>query len=492
MGILAKLRQTNIKAETTTLRDPATWLIDWLGGSRSSSGVQVSESVALGLSAYYCGVNMIASTIGALPLHVYQRDGKRVDIAEAHPVDFLLHDEPNPEMTAISLRQTWLMNALAHGKCYGEIVFDNRGNPVEIWPIPPDRGILRRDATGKLFLQVTLYTGEIRYLPYERVIHVPAISHDGRVGVGLIQVAMESIGLNAAQETYSGRFFRNGGNVSMTIETPNKLDDKQFARFDKIINEKFSGLDNAHRIALLEGGLKANPLNPTHEESQLIESRRFAVEDWARWLNMPVHKLKELTHATFSNIEHQNIEWVVDCILPWLVRFEQEFNRKLFRNRNMFYTKHNVDGLLRGDMKTRYEAYAVGRMWGWLSANDVLRLEDKNPLPGSIGDSYLYPANMLRADQPVAIQQAAAARLVNSEMHSLRTKGASDTYNEVFERRIQDMVGVSAETAKQYMTISSRLNLFAVGREIPDETVHAAKVATLIQLANGGQPHALP
>jgi HK97 family phage portal protein len=491
MGILSRLSERP-RAEVTTARSPATWFLDWLGGSESAAGVRVSESTALGLSAYYCGVNMISSTIGALPLKVYRQSGRMREVADDHPAYWLLHNEPNPEMTAMTLRQTWIKDALGRGNAFGEIVFDSRGNPTEIWPIPQDRMNLRRDSAGTLWYEVLLYNGEKRYLPRERVIHVPGVSYDGRVGYGLIQVAMESIGHNAAQEAYGSRFFRNGGNISGVLQTEAVLKDTTFARLKTEVSEKLTGLTNAHRLAILENGLKYQSINPTHEEAQLIESRRFSVEEWARWLNMPPHKLKEMTHATFSNIEEQNIEWVVDTITPWITRFEQEFNRKLFRNRNLFYTKHNVDGLLRGNIAARYQAYAIARNWGWYSANDVREKEEMNPLPGGIGDTYLIPANMMRADQPAAIQQAAAARLVSSETHSIKTKGSTGTYNAVLERRIQDMVGLSPEASRSYIQVAMRLNLIAAGKEIPEDMVEAMKVQTLMNLANGGEPHAIP
>lgn len=511
MGILTRLQSAPPRAELTTLRSPATWFLDAMFGSReASSGIRVSEATALGLSAYYCGINMISGTVGSLPLNVYKSDGKRRDVWAQHPAHRLLHTEPNPEMTAMSLRQSWVMHAIARGNAYGEILWDSRGNPMEIWPLYPSMTRPVRDDAGVLWYEVRPWEKEVRYLKPENVLHIPGLGYDGICGYGLIQVAREAIGLNSAQDQYAARFFKNGGNVTGVIETPAVLQDPQFERLKKEVAEKLQGLTNAHRIAILENGLKFNSINPNHRNSQLIEARRFTVEEWARWLNIPVHKLKELTHATFSNIEHQNIEWVVDTIRPWLVRFEQEFNRKLFRKQSLFYTKHVVDGLLRGDQKARYDAYAIARNWGWFSANDILELEDRNPLPGKIGNIYLVPANMTTADKAGEVQtsalpalpaprkpgeedptpaerglaRAAAGRVVRLEARLLKAR-RSDAYHEV-RSAIVEWLGADAELAGRYCNLAQQLNLIADEQDIAPEDLQARKIEALERLVLSG------
>jgi Phage portal protein len=286
----------------------------------------------------------------------------------------------------------------------------------------------------------------------------------------------------------------------------------QFDRLKSEVAEKLQGLTNAHRIAVLENGMKFSPMNPTHDEAQLIESRRFTVEEWARWLNMPPHKLREMTHATFSNIEHQNIEWVVDTIRPWLVRLEQEFNRKLFRKQSIFYTKHVVEGLLRGDLKSRFDAYAIARNWGWMSANDVCELEDRNPLPGDQGDIYLVPLNMVPADkvedsQPdtaepaepaenanaedepktPALARAAAERVLRLETKLLGSVGLA-AYVELAPK-IAEWMCVSKEAADGYCTSAMQLALIADERGIAQNLLRAIKIELLINLA--GAPNAI-
>jgi HK97 family phage portal protein len=482
------------------------------GQREAASGVTVSTATALGLPAYYCGLNMICGTVGSLPLNVYKTDGKMREVWPTHPAHYLLHTEPNPEMTAMSFRQTMVLHAIHRGNGFAEIEWDSRGSPAAFWLISPDISTLRRDTEGRLWLEVRPWEGEVRYLKMENVLHVPGLGFDGVCGYGLLQIARDSIGLNAAQDQYAAKFFKNGGNISGFLTTDKVLSVPQFDRLKSEVAEKLQGLTNAHRIAVLENGMKFSPMNPTHDEAQLIESRRFTVEEWARWLNMPPHKLREMTHATFSNIEHQNIEWVVDTIRPWLVRLEQEFNRKLFRKQSIFYTKHVVEGLLRGDLKSRFDAYAIARNWGWMSANDVCELEDRNPLPGDQGDIYLVPLNMVPADkvedsQPdtaepaepaenanaedepktPALARAAAERVLRLETKLLGSVGLA-AYVELAPK-IAEWMCVSKEAADGYCTSAMQLALIADERGIAQNLLRAIKIELLINLA--GAPNAI-
>jgi HK97 family phage portal protein len=488
------------RAATTSLRSPALWFMEGMfGRHKTAAGIDVSETTALSISAYYCGINMIAGTIGSLPLNVYRRtlDGKRREVADTHPAHWLLHNEPNSEMTAMSFRQTLMVHALARGNGYAEIEWDNRGYPARLWLLPPHMTRPVRDDTGQLWYEVTVYDKtthdpkmETRYLKPADVLHVPGLGYDGVMGYGLIRVAAESIGLSAAQEQYAAKFFKNGGSISGALTTDQKLGDVQFQRLKSEIANKLSGLSNAHRIALFEQGLKY--------EAQLIESRRFTADEWARWLNIPPHKLKELTHATFSNIEEQNIEFVVDTIRPWLVRCEQEYNRKLFVKKGVFYTKHVVEGLLRGNIQTRYAAYGVGRQWGWLCVDDVRELEDMNPLPDNQGQQYIVPLNMttpkLLEDkgaasappvQPPAAVKAAKrmAGLFAERVLSLEDRIGRD---DVFRSNMAKWTGVSAETVDMYCAKSAQINFIAADMNISAEEVWARKKELLVTLIMEG------
>jgi len=475
--------------ETSTLKNPSAWFLDFFGG-RSSAGVRVSEKTAMSLSAYFCGCNMIAGTMAALPLNTYERTGpKSRQVSETHPVQRLLHDEPNPEMTAFNWRRTGLLHRIGRGNSYSEIVRDSRGMPAYLWPIIPLYVTPKRDSNGMLWYVIQIPGMERRYIPAPDMLHIQSISSDGIMGHGLIQAACDAIGLNAAQDIYASKYFENGGNIGATLETDEVLDDKSWDRLQKEIKEKFVGLTNAHRISLLEAGLKYKPLNPTNKETQLIEGRTFSVQEWARWLNMPPHKLKELTHATFSNITEQNIEWVVDTCTPWAVGEEQEYNRKLFRSKNKYYTKHVFEGLLRGDTKTRFEGYAIARNWGWMSANDILEKEDRNPLPGDIGDKYLIPSNMMLADQAIVGTNPATAKadqVVRAEEKHLRASSVEKAYTSEFIEWTAKVMSISVENALHYTKIAKQLTKIAMEREAEPEQVRSAKRSILVSMASGG------
>jgi len=509
-----------VKAQTTTLREPATWLLD-LFGSETAAGVRPSQKIAYSLAPYYCGVRLISETLASLPLNVYRRTpGDRPGrvVAESHPVHFLLHREPNPEMTSMVFRECLTAHCIDHGNAYAEIQRDSMGVPVALWPLAPTWTWPRLDSDGTLYYE-TWVNGEPNILQAKDVLHVPGLGWDGRKGYPLLQLAAERIGLDAAQRNYSGKFYANGGHVSAVVETENKLDDETFARLKLQLRENFSGLSNAHRVALLEYGLKFRSLNQTNVDAQLAEGMKFSIEDWARWFNIPPHKLKDLTHSTFANIEHQSIEWVTDSIRPWATRWEQEFNRKLFFQKNVFYVKHVVDGLLRGDQKSRYDAYAIARNWGWLSVNDIRELEDMNPLPDAIGNVYLSPLNMQRAqdvgkepepapappetnepeepdqddttEREAEMVRQAARRAVMYETRRLDRHSAWEVYQDgELAAKIVGWCMVDGAVADKYNIVAEQLNLIAEDEGISEDELVDRKVEVLSSLALTGElPH---
>ena len=527
-----------IRAQTSNMREPSTWLLSLLGSSETASGVKASQTTAYGLSPYYCGVRLISETLGSLPLNVYRRTNTRAErpgreVADSHPVHRLLHSEPNPYMTAMVFRELLAAHCIDHGNAYAEIVRDSNGFPTELWPLMPDRTHPRLTTESTLYYETWMLDGTPRILMPDQILHIPGLGWSGLKGYPLLQLAAESIGLHAAQRNYAGAYFKNGGHVSAVMETDGHLDDAAIKRLTDEVNKSYTGVNNAHRIALLEYGVKMRTLNSTHEDAQLIESMKFSIEEWARWFNVPPHKLKDLSNATFSNIEHQSIEWVTDSIRPWAIRFEQEFNRKLFFQKRVFYTKHVVDGLLRGDLKSRFDAYAVARNWGWMSANDIRELEDRDPLPGDIGDIYLSPMNMTRAEdvgmdtgqqagsaaepqpsdpqdpqepqdpqdpQPAQTRQLklvrdTARRVVNYESRRLERANEDGArwmvYNDGgLEHKIIEWLATTEQVAEDYVRRAEQLNLIADEQEIPEAEQIDAKVALLTSLVMKGDSNA--
>jgi len=488
------IKQLDIKSATTTLRSPATWLLDYLGTSETASGVRASQAAAYSLSGYYNGVRLISETLGSLPLNVYRRTDAGREVATSHPVQLLLHKQPNPEMSAMVFRETLMAHVIDWGNAYVEIQRGSDGSPVNLWPLLPRDTWPTRSEDGALWYET--WIDGTRYLfPAADVLHVPGLGYDGRKGYPLIQVAAESIGLNASQHSYSSKYFRNGGHVSMVAETDGQLEPDGRERFKQELQATYGGLTNAHRIALLEHGVKLRATNLSHEDSQLIESMKFSVEEWARWFNLPPHKLKDLQNAHFTNIEHQNIEFVSDAIRPWAVRWEQEFDRKLFFQKNTFYTKHVLEGLLRGDLRSRSESYAIGRNWGWLSVNEIREREEMNRLPSDTGDQYLVPLNMVPADQAGQqpseegddssrrVVQAAASRVIRYEAKRLGKD--QDIYNNGdLTERMKEWIGASDGMCDKYIRVSGQLNGLAHDLDIGDDQLQESKIKFLVKLVN--------
>lgn len=395
---LASVRSLTISP--INAKDPA--LARLFDGGPVAAGVPVNEWNALTYSAVWSAVGQISSTIASLPLKLYRRtpDGGKEPFA-GHKLYELLHDNPNPEMTSFIFREILQAHLLTWGNAYSEIERDGFGRPAALWPIPPDRVEPIRDGADRLVYRVKGdRLGDI-LIPAADMLHVPGLGFDGIKGYGLIQMARESLGLGLAAERFGGTFFGNGSTFGGFLSHPAKISVEARQNIENSLN-KHAGPTKAHRILLLQENMtfierKGIPPN----DAQFLETRTFQVQEVARWLRISPYKLGDLSRATFSNIEHQAIEYYTDTIRPWLVRWEQEINRKLVAplERRQQFAEFVIEGALRGDVQSRYAAYAVGRQWGWLSANDIRSTENMNPLPSGQGDIYLVPMNMVPASR---------------------------------------------------------------------------------------------
>jgi len=382
---------------------------DWarLFGLQSAStyaGVTVTEEGALALPAVYACVRVLSETVASLPLIVYQRQTRGKTRAENHPLYRILHTQPNPEQTAMEFREMMTASLCLWGNAYAEIVRNGSGQTAELWPLRPDRMAVRR-VRGQVEYEYAPGDGSTVKLRREQVHHVRTLSGDGLVGYSPVRTAMQAVGLALATEEYGARFFGNGARPGIVLQHPGALSDKAYDRLRGSWQEEHGGLSQAHRIRILEEGMTVETLSVPPEEAQFLQTRQFQAEEIARIYRMPPHKIGLLNNATFSNIEHQAIEFVTDTVRPWLVRFEQAIQRDLLtaNEQKRFYAEHLVEGLLRGDTMSRYQAYAVARQWGWMSANDIRRLENMDEIEG--GDEYLTPMNMTAAGEEPANEE---------------------------------------------------------------------------------------
>lgn len=391
---------SKIFKRAATLANPPQWLADWFaGGTTTDAGAMVNETTALKFSAVFACTRVISETIGSLPLNVYKRlpnGGKQR--ATEHPLYNLLHSLAAPNLTSFNWRATAQGHLCTWGNSYAEIERNNAGRVIGLHIIPPNRVAVKL-VDGEKSYTVTLPKGGQVVLSAADVLHIPAFGYNGMIGYSVIGMARESIGLGMAAETFGSKFFGQGTNTGGVFEFPGKLKDDAYDRLKKQLAEKYEGLGKSHRALLLEEGMKYTRIGIPPNDAQFLETRKFQVSEICRIFRVPPHMVQDLERATFSNIEHQDIGFAKHTIRPWCVLWEQELARQLLTDadiRQGYFIEFSLDALLRGDIKSRYEAYAVGRQNGWLSANDVRNFENLNPIDG--GEMYLVPLNMVPAD----------------------------------------------------------------------------------------------
>ena len=372
---------------------------------RTTSGKTVNERTALQTTAVYACVRILSETIASLPLHVYRytEGGKTKDTE--HVLYTLLHDEPNPDMTSFVFRETLMSHLLIWGNAYSQILRDRSGQVIGLYPLLPDQMSVHRSEKGKLYYVYNRYEednpnfqekGSI-VLSQEEVLHIPGLGFDGLIGYSPIALAKNAVGMTLACEEYGASFFGNGANPGGVLEHPGILKDP--AKVRDSWNAVYQGTRNAHKVAVLEEGMSYKQIGIPPEEAQFLETRKFQINEIARLFRIPPHMVGDLEKSSFSNIEQQSLEFVKYTLDPWVVRFEQALKKSLLlpEEKKTHFIKFNVDGLLRGDYQSRMNGYAIGRQNGWLSTNDIRKLEELNPIPAEEGgDLYLINGNMTK------------------------------------------------------------------------------------------------
>ena len=361
----------------------------------TTSGKVVNERTAMQTSAVYACVRILAETVASLPLHTYKRIDKGKEKALEHDLYYLLHDAPNPEMTSFIFRETMMSHLLLWGNSYSQILRDGRNNVKGLYPLMPDKVTVDRDKTGEIYY-IYNKDGEQYPLRNDQVLHIPGLGFDGLIGYSPIAMAKNSIGVAIATEEYGSKFFSNGANPSGVLEHPGTIKDPKRVRDSW--NAVYQGSSNAHKVAVLEEGMSFKAIGIPPDQAQFLDTRKFQIEEICRIFRVPPHLVANLERATFSNIENQSISFVVHTIRPWLIRIEQSINKALFKESETktHFVSFTVDGLLRGDYKTRMEGYAVGIQNGFLSPNDVRGLENMNVIEN--GEIYCMNGNMLKLE----------------------------------------------------------------------------------------------
>jgi HK97 family phage portal protein len=380
--------------------------------SARAAGMAVTAETALGHATVWGCVNAITGAIAPLEWCEIRgkADGSREEINTN--INWLLNKQANPEMTAFTWRETALAQAMMGGNHYSEIERDTMGRPLWLWPTKPESTRPDRDASGKLIYRVWQETGGEVVIPAANMLHLKGLGWDGIVGLSVIAMARRSIGMGLAMDEYGANFYQNGTHVGLIFEHPKTLTEGAQDRLKKSLQDNYTGAGHAFKTMVTEEGMKLSKATMSMVDAQFIESRRATATDICKWFRVPPHKVAELDRSTNNNIEHQSIEFVQDAIVPWCRRLEQEVDIKLYGRaaQRSTYTKIDTDPLLRGDIKSMYEAYskALGGA-AFLCADDVREFMEMNPLPDKKGQIFLQPMNYVEAGTQPAPTAAPAA-----------------------------------------------------------------------------------
>ena len=366
----------------------------------ANSGERVDEKSAMQIATVYACVRLLAESVACLPLHLYQLDGEDGKLkAKDHPLYKILYRQANPEMTSFSFWEVMMTHLLLWGNAYAQIVRDGKNGILGLYPLLPENVEMDRENGGELYYIYHAYTDEVPgetnkdiLFRREEVLHIPGMGFNGLVGFSPIAMMKNALGTTLAVEKYGSSFFRNGAQPSGVLEHPGVLKNPEKIRENW--STVYGGANNAHKVAVLEEGMHYKPISLPPEDSQFLSTREFGVEEICRIFRVPPHMVQDLKRSTYNNIEHQSIDFVVHTLAPWLTRIEQAIIKDLLleEEQAQYFPKFNVDGLLRGDYKSRMEGYAIGFANGFLSPNDIRRLENMDPIPEEEGGS-VYVAN---------------------------------------------------------------------------------------------------
>lgn len=408
----------------------------WYGGrsADTDTGIPVDELTALKYATVYACVAKRAKTIATVPLMVFERldsEGARRQ-ARNHGLYGVLHDAPNAEMDAVSFWESRVANMDLWGAMYAEKVTGRAaGDVVGLKPMASSTVTPMRNTSGELVYEQVSPGGQKQTIPASRVLRINGLSLNGITGLSLVGYHRQAIALGLACQKFGSKFFKQGANFSGVIESGKELGDKAYERLKNSFDSIYSGVDNSHKTLLLEDGATFKSTGMPLKDAQFLELQKFTQLDICGIMDVPPHKIGILDHATFSNVEEQNIQWVVDTIAPLALRISSAINQQLLGNDAVFFAEHVLNSLLRGDILKRFQAFGMGRQWGFLCTNDILRLENMNPVKWG-DDDHLRPLNMVPANSPYVspdgnLSDAAANQL--ADILARRLSGESNEDN---------------------------------------------------------------
>lgn len=397
MSLLMRVQRRSVENPSVPLAD-ALALESWGGGGMSTSGVAVNADSIFTYHPIWRGVRLISGDVMRTPFDVYRRTSDGREKATEHPAYFLLRKQANPEMTAAEMKRVIQWQAILYGDGFGYV--ERIGSkPVGIIPLDSSDTYAVRENGQLLYLTQNPATGSYTKLLPENVLHIRDIG-DGYMGHGLLEKARNSLGVGMAAEKFSGKFFANGASVSVVIEHPTQMKKEAYNRLRESWTELHTGLDNAHKTAILEDGAKlSQPITMKNTDAQLIESRGFEIVVAANWLGLPPHKLGDSTRVGYNSLEEENQSYLDDCLDHWFVTWESECNAKLLTDiqnrRDTHYCEFNRPSLIRANLSAQGEFYAKA-LGGqpWMMPDEVRAKLNMNNLPDGDGSMYRPSANI--------------------------------------------------------------------------------------------------
>ena len=403
--LFRKLEKREEESDTSNLTTPNKWLINLIGGNETYSGENVDTATAMNIAAVYACVRILSNHVAMLPLQLFQETRGKKKRIQNHPISKLIETRPNPYMTPFQFKQTMESHRQLYGNAYAEIEWSKTGYPKALWILNPltTKVVMEKDNHGNLkryLIQTTLVNGKVVNLPYTSVLHIRGLSTNGITGKSPIDVARETIGIQIAGQKFTGKFYANGTMSSGVLKVPQSLKPEAKAIIRQEWEKFNNGLDNSHRVAILDAGLDYQSLGIKQCDAQYIETQKFSIAEIARIFNVPPHMLADLERATFSNIEQQSLEFVRDTLSPLLISWEQELQYQLFTEDEIdtkrYYFKFNLNSLLRGDSTNRAAYYKEMINLGIYSINEVRELEDKDKIKN--GDKHYMSLNYIDID----------------------------------------------------------------------------------------------
>ncbi len=352
----------------------------WGTGTYSSTGISITDDLARTVSAWYMGIAVISRDLAVSPLITYRRNGRSNDKAEDLDLYWMLRYQFNPEMTSFVARQTMQAHLLSWGNAYAEKEMDGTGRTLALWPLRPDRMDVKWENGKRVYYYtVSPGTAPVR-LTSDRVFHVPGLGFDGLRGYSVLSMARETLGNIIALREYGNRVLQNDARPSVVLTHPATLTDPARANLRASWEASHGGFSNAGRMALLEEGLDLKDFGFPPEDVQFLESQKWGVTEVARWLTITPHKVNDLEHATFSNIEELNLEHFGGVMSGWYTTWEQQLNKDVVQDRTLF-CEHNMDAQLRGKTLERAQANTLKINAGAMTPNEWRQQDNQNPLP---------------------------------------------------------------------------------------------------------------